>query len=87
MNGDSGFDSKEFTASPYLKLIKDKEGATCMCYQMRLHGKLHFVKKIPSYIKLTLYSLLSASRSSFPGRIITLRPGYTYSFSSATSSL
>ncbi|MCH5223809.1 MAG: protein kinase [Muribaculaceae bacterium] len=46
MNGDSGFDNKEFTASPYLKLIKDKEGATCMCYQMRLHGKLHFVKKI-----------------------------------------
>lgn len=46
MDKDSGFDSKEFTATPYLKLIKDKEGATCICYQMRLHGKLHFVKKI-----------------------------------------
>lgn len=46
MDKDSGFDGKEFTASPYLKLIEDKEGTTCLCYQMRLHGKLHFVKKI-----------------------------------------
>ena len=46
MNRDSGFDSKEFTEAPYLKLIEDKEGATCLCYQLRLHGKLHFVKKI-----------------------------------------
>ena len=46
MNKDSGFDDKEFIATPYLKLIEDKEGATCLCYQMRLHGKLHFVKKI-----------------------------------------
>ena len=43
---DSGFDDKEFNATPYLKLIKDKEGTTCMCYQIRVHGKLHFVKKI-----------------------------------------
>lgn len=46
MDKDSGFDDKEFITSPYLKLIEDKEGATCICYQMRLHGKLHFVKKI-----------------------------------------
>lgn len=46
INGDSGFDNKEFTATPYLKLIENKDGATCLCYQMRLHGKLHFVKKI-----------------------------------------
>lgn len=46
MKGDSGFDDKEFMASPYLKLIDDKEGGTCLCYQIRIHGKLHFVKKI-----------------------------------------
>ena len=46
MNRDSGFDNKEFMATPYLKLIEDKEGGTCLCYQMRLHGKLLFVKKI-----------------------------------------
>lgn len=46
MNRDSGFDDKEFTATPYLKLIEDKEGATCLCYKIRLYGKLHFVKKI-----------------------------------------
>lgn len=51
MKRDSGFDGKEFTEKPYLKLIEDKEGATCLCYQMRLHGKLHFVKKIkPEFI-------------------------------------
>lgn len=50
MDKDSGFDDKEFLTTPYLKLIEDKEGATCICYQMRLHGKLHFVKKIkPSF--------------------------------------
>lgn len=46
MNGDSKFDDNDFTSTPYLKLIEDKEGTTCLCYQMRLHGKLHFVKKI-----------------------------------------
>lgn len=50
INGDSGFDSKQFSAAPYLKLIEDKGGTTCLCYQMHLHGKLHFVKKIrPEY--------------------------------------
>ena len=50
MNRDSRFDDKEFTSIPYLKLIEDKEGATSLCYQMRLYGKLHFVKKIrPEY--------------------------------------
>ena len=46
MNSDSEFDNKAFTSKPYLKLIEDKEGTTCLCYQMRLYGKLHFVKKI-----------------------------------------
>lgn len=46
MNEDSGFDNKEFTTTPYLKLIEDKKGATSLCYQMRLYGKLLFVKKI-----------------------------------------
>lgn len=46
MNRDSGFDDKEFKTSPYLKLIEDKGGATCICYQMMLHGKLLFVKRI-----------------------------------------
>ncbi|MCH5248072.1 MAG: protein kinase [Muribaculaceae bacterium] len=46
MNKESGFDNKEFMETPYLKMIEDMEGGTCLCYQMRLHGKLHFVKKI-----------------------------------------
>ncbi|MCH5227744.1 MAG: protein kinase [Muribaculaceae bacterium] len=45
-NSDSGFYDKEFITTPYLKLLEDKDGATGLCYQMRLHGKLHFVKKI-----------------------------------------
>ena len=45
MNRDSGYDNKDFETTPYLKLIEDWGGATCLCYQMRLRGKLHFLKK------------------------------------------
>lgn len=51
MSNDSGFDNKAFMSTPYLKLIEGKAGATCLCYQMRLHGKLLFVKKIrPEFV-------------------------------------
>lgn len=46
MNSDSRFDSREFVNTPSLKLIEEREGGTCVCYQLRIHGKLHFVKKI-----------------------------------------
>lgn len=46
MNSDSVFGKKGFVPTPSMKLIKGVEGATCLCYQLRIHGKLHFVKKI-----------------------------------------
>lgn len=50
MQGDSRFEDRIFEEKPNLVKIKDNKGATCNCYQMRLHGKLHFVKEIrPEY--------------------------------------
>ena len=46
MGFDSGFDNKSFSQLPKMKLIGNCNGGTCNCYQMRIHGKLHFVKEI-----------------------------------------
>lgn len=46
MGFDSGFDNKSFSQLLKMKLIGNCNGGTCNCYQMRIHGKLHFVKEI-----------------------------------------